>query len=97
MGDRGLVIGTTGLITACPAACLFALEMGKGRGGSSIRLHSHDKKIKALPPACLFSFKKKKKKSPHKGAGGLEKYLTNFFQKWLGVAGQGGAVGGGLR
>ena len=69
MGDSGLVIGMTGLITARLAACLFALEMSKGRGGSSIRLHSHDKKIKALPPACLFSFreKKKKKKSHHEG------------------------------
>ena len=55
MGDRGLVIRTTGLITACLTARLFALEVGKGRGGSSIRLHSHDKKIKAWPPACLFS------------------------------------------
>ena len=55
MGDRGLVIGTTGLITARLAACLFALEMGKGRGGSSIRLHSHDEKIKALLSLTLNS------------------------------------------
>ena len=58
--------------------------MGKGRGRSSIRRHSHHQKIKALPLASLFSFKRRVMQQ--RGLG-VRKYDANFFQKWLGLAG----------
>lgn len=58
---------------------MFALEMGKGRGGSSFKLHSQDQKIKTLPPASLFSFEKRMQQRD------IRKDLTNFLQNWLGV------------
>lgn len=66
---------------------LFALEMGKGRGGSSFKLHSQDQKIKALPPASLFSFEKRMQQRD------IRKDLTNFLRTGWGW-GEGSVVRG---